>query len=105
MEITIGADELYNNSFYGLWITEEFTTLFDREKVFKSAKDHKISGWKFRSDYPFYKLLPEDFSQYSSLRKIQPGKRSSLVNHYSNEIVRAINELEPFINKYILKKK
>lgn len=103
-ELTISFDNMYYQPWLGLWISKD-PTLFNRDQVLKSAKDNKISGWRFGSNYPFYKNLPEDFSDYSGLRKIQPGNRSSLVHQYSHEIVNSIKDLEPFINKYILKKK
>lgn len=100
--ITVGASS--TQGIYGLWLYQTPNT-FIKERLLKIAKENKIAGWKYGSNFPFYKVFPEDFSELSSLKKIHPDNRYSLVLLYANEIVDAIKDLEPFINKHILKKK
>jgi len=100
--ISIGASS--SVGIYGLWFCPE-PIIFNKDKLLKIAKENKIIGWKYGSNFPYYKYFPEDFSELSSLKKIHPNNRNSLVQQYANDLMDAIKDLEPFINKHILKAK
>ncbi len=104
VDIGISAFNLYSQGTYGLYVIDK-PTLFNREKFMKYAKENRIAGWRYGTGFPYYKLLSEDFSDISDLKKIHPANRTSLVHQYSKGLVEAVNEFEPIIKKHILKKK
>lgn len=104
VDVAIGIDGFYSQAIFGMNISFE-PKIFNKERLLKIAKENKKAGWRFGTSFPYYKLLPEDFSEVSNLKKIHPDNRASLVQHYASEITDAVKEFEPFINKHILKAK
>ena len=96
--------ELFGAVECGLWVYDE-AAMFDKEDIIKIAKENKRKGWKTGTYWAYYRTLPEDFSEISNLKKIRPDSRAFLVNQYVDLMIETMDELEPFINKHILKKK
>jgi len=104
VDIGISAFNLYSQVTYGLYVTEK-PALFNREKFMKNAKENRIAGWRYGTGFPYFKLLPENFSDISDLKKIHPANRASFVQQYARALIDAVREFEPIIKKHILKKK
>lgn len=97
--------DLYDRAYYGLWLNEDSKS-FNMQSIRKIAKDNKLSGWRGDgTTFAYYKFMPDNFDDMASIKKIQPDNRESLVHQYADNIIDGINELEPFINKHILKYK
>ena len=103
-EFSLAVGNVFGESIFGLYVAKE-TSVIDREQLYQIVKANKKAGWKSYTDYFYYKSLGEHFGDIASLRKLDPSNRASLVLQYASDIVNAVTELEPFVNKHILKVK
>lgn len=87
---------------YGVYFNKDVPTL-NYEKVMNYASRIIKDGWKLAPKswwFPIYKYTDENFTSYSSLKKILPSEGDFLAEDYANKLIATHIEFIVFIEKF-----